>query len=108
MSGDNMDEIELLNAAAYMSGDYSNIPKDERDILDHHFENIKNNYNSPDDFRTACVDAFDYYKDKTALKILLIRMLTDTNIIITYAVVPEFKDLVNEVGPFLRTARNIF
>lgn len=105
---DNTDEIELLNAAAYMRGDYSNIPEDEKDILTNHFENIKNNYDFPNDFRTACVDAFDYYKDKPALRILLIRMLTNANIIMTYAVVPEFKDLVNEVTPFLRKARNIF
>lgn len=103
-----MDEIELLNAAAYMNGDVSNISDEVLEILNNHFNNIKDSYDNSTDFRMACVDAFIYYKDKPALCILLIRKVTDANINITYAEVPEFKDVVTEFGSILRKIRTIF
>lgn len=103
-----IDEIDLLNAIAYMRGDLSSVSDEEFKILNKHFDTIKDSYESGSNFRASCVNAFNYYHDKPALCILLIRKLTDANIIITYEKVPEFKDLVNEVGPILRKVRTIF
>lgn len=102
------DEIDIVNASSYLNNDLSRIPSDELKILNNYFNSIVISKDNNINFRTSCVEAFEYYKDEPALLVLLIRKITDQSIAISYSVVPEFKNVVQELSLFLRTARTLF
>ena len=98
---DSSSVLKYGNESPLITNEVQELIKDKVSLITEHYQKDDNL------FRKNCVEVFEYfYKERKKWELIyLIRRVTEEYINITYAVVPEFKYLVDNYGPLLRAAR---
>lgn len=84
-----------------ISTEFQELINDKVSLISQHYQK------DDEQFRKNCVEVFEYFYERKSWELAyFIRCATEEGISITYTVVPEFKDLVDNYGPLLRAARS--